>query len=143
MIRKHLVGAFLATFCLLGSSSPASAGDSDNYYHDESQNRPFPNSCQSDSDCDGARRCHAVMSSAGAVPNWCEGRARATTIATPQGLPSGGYTGSCRNISVGPDGNLHASCANQRRDWVDTQLSSPWSCKGEIQNEDGNLVCEQ
>jgi hypothetical protein len=56
------------------------------------------------------------------------------------GAPSGGYTQTCQEIRT--SGNtLEANCETKSRQWTRTSLQNFNQCIGEIENDDGRLVC--
>lgn len=69
------------------------------------------------------------------------GSLRCASGSTAQGgVPSGTYQQSCRDIRG--DGNtLSASCQKKDGSWNNTSLSHYNDCRGQIENDDGNLRC--
>jgi hypothetical protein len=65
---KKILKVGLVAGSLLGASNFAFAGDSPAYKHDEAKNKPGPNRCTSDNDCDGKRTCSGA--------HWCQGTSR-------------------------------------------------------------------
>ncbi len=68
-----------AALALLLLPLTASAGPNPNYRWDESKNRPGPNRCRTDSQCDGARSC--------SPSGWCQGEARPAPPPPPPSRP--------------------------------------------------------
>jgi hypothetical protein len=67
--------------------------------------------------------------------------ALALGTATPAvAQPGGSYQQTCRNIGV-RGSTLHADCQNTSGGWQSTELRNYNSCRGEIQNINGNLQC--
>jgi hypothetical protein len=56
------------------------------------------------------------------------------------GLPPGSYQQTCQNISVDGD-RLRARCMDTNNNWHDTDLRDYQSCRGEITNNNGRLIC--
>ena len=62
------------------------------------------------------------------------------TTLSAQGLPSGSYQQTCRNIGV--DGSrLHATCQDGNGNWQTTELSGFQRCSNDIVNDNGTLRC--
>src|SRR5258708_5149922 len=62
------------------------------------------------------------------------------TTLSAQGLPSGSYRQTCRNIGI--DGSrLYANCRDGNGNWQSTELSDYRSCSNEITNDNGTLRC--
>jgi hypothetical protein len=59
-----------------------------------------------------------------------------------EGLPSGDYTQSCRNIRVNA-GRLEADCQTRDGDFRHTSLNDYDDCRGGIVNDDGHLRCQK
>ncbi len=56
------------------------------------------------------------------------------------GVPSGTYQQTCRDIRT--DGNrLEATCQQKDGGWRNTSLTNYSDCRGQIENDDGNLRC--
>jgi major membrane immunogen (membrane-anchored lipoprotein) len=59
---------------------------------------------------------------------------------SPGGVPSGSYQQTCRDIRG--DGNtLNATCQKKDGTWNNTSLNHYNDCRGQIENDDGNLRC--
>lgn len=56
------------------------------------------------------------------------------------GVPQGGYMQTCRNIERRGD-TLHAQCETRDNRWVWSDLNDVDRCRGEINNDNGQLVC--
>jgi hypothetical protein len=62
------------------------------------------------------------------------------TTLSAQGLPSGSYQQTCRNIGV--DGSrLYATCQDGNGNWQTTELPGFQRCSSEIFNDNGTLRC--
>ena len=57
-----------------------------------------------------------------------------------RGIPRGGYMQTCRNIERQGD-RLHAQCETSDHRWLWTDLDDIDHCRGEINNDEGRLVC--
>lgn len=58
----------------------------------------------------------------------------------PNGAPNGSYVQTCQNIQM--NGNrLQASCRKKNQKWRNTSLDNAYSCRGDIQNDNGKLRC--
>lgn len=66
----------------------------------------------------------------------------ATPPAHAQSVPDGPYMGSCRDIYVDRTGALIAECRDRSGEWRQSILPDAGECRGEIVNDDGDLVCE-
>ncbi|MBZ5534139.1 MAG: CVNH domain-containing protein [Acidobacteriia bacterium] len=66
-----------------------------------------------------------------------EGQLRCDRGATP---PGGSYTASCRDIWL-DNQTLHANCQNRNGGWVSSTIPDISRCRGDIQNQDGQLHC--
>lgn len=56
--------------------------------------------------------------------------------------PPGSYRLTCGNIWIACNGSyMTARCKTIRGNWVNTSLSDPFSCRGDIANIDGDLQC--
>jgi len=55
-------------------------------------------------------------------------------------IPRGGYMQTCRNIERRGD-TLHAECQMRDGRWIWSDLNDIDRCRGEINNDDGRLVC--
>ncbi|WP_163995868.1 RICIN domain-containing protein [Pyxidicoccus caerfyrddinensis] len=75
--RSSAKGRGWVALALLLLPLTAAAGPGPNYRWDESRNRPGPNRCHDDSQCDGARTCSPA--------GWCQGEARPTPPPPPPG----------------------------------------------------------
>jgi hypothetical protein len=62
------------------------------------------------------------------------------TPLSAQGLPSGSYQQTCRNIGVSGS-RLHATCQDGNGNWQTTELSDYQRCSSEIVNTNGTLQC--
>jgi CVNH domain len=62
------------------------------------------------------------------------------TTCHAQRVPSGSYQQTCQNIGV-RGSTLYASCKDVRGQWQSTELADFQRCGSEIQNENGNLTC--
>src|SRR5260370_23525050 len=59
-----------------------------------------------------------------------------------QGVPGGGYTQTCQEVRT--SGNtLEANCKTRSGQWNRTTLQNFNQCTGEIENDDGRLVCNK
>ena len=56
------------------------------------------------------------------------------------GMPAGSYQRSCRNLSLRGN-NVRAECPDGNGQWHSTQLHNYKKCRGDIANQDGQLVC--
>lgn len=55
--------------------------------------------------------------------------------------PPGSYLGSCTRVSVDSNDTLHATCKNRAGEWIATHLDNISTCRGVIENQDGQLRC--
>lgn len=62
------------------------------------------------------------------------------TNCNAQQAPSGSYQQTCQNIGV-RGSTLYARCKDVRGEWRSTELADFQRCSSEIQNENGNLTC--
>jgi hypothetical protein len=62
------------------------------------------------------------------------------TTCHAQRVPSGSYQQTCQDIGV-RGSTLYAKCKDVRGEWRSTELSDFQRCSSEIQNENGNLTC--
>ncbi len=62
------------------------------------------------------------------------------TTVSAQGLPSGSYQQTCRNIGVNGS-RLHATCQDGNGNWQTTEMSDYQRCGSEIVNTNGTLQC--
>jgi len=62
------------------------------------------------------------------------------TTCNAQQVPSGSYQQTCQNIGV-RGSTLYAKCKDVRGEWRSTELQDFQRCSSEIQNENGNLTC--
>ncbi|ATB31873.1 RICIN domain-containing protein [Melittangium boletus] len=83
----------LAALALLFLPLTAAAGPGPHYRWDESKNRPAPNRCRNDSQCDGARTCSPA--------GWCQGEARPLPPPPPPPPPPGRDRGPDRHPDRG------------------------------------------
>jgi hypothetical protein len=68
------------------------------------------------------------------------GNLRCGSSTSPGGVPSGSFQQTCRDIRG--DGNtLNATCQRKDGTWNSTSLNHYGDCRGQIENEDGNLRC--
>jgi hypothetical protein len=56
--------------------------------------------------------------------------------------PGGSYQQSCRDVWI-DNGTLHASCRNRGGAWITSDLPNVSQCRGDIQNQDGQLRCNR
>ncbi|WIG92976.1 RICIN domain-containing protein [Myxococcus sp. SDU36] len=80
--RSSAKGKGWAALALLLLPLTAAAGPGPGYRWDESRNRPGPNRCRDNAQCDGARTCSPA--------GWCQGEARRTPPPPPPGRGPGG-----------------------------------------------------
>ncbi len=59
-----------------------------------------------------------------------------------QSVPDGAYVATCRDIYVDRTGALIAECRDREGRWRQSILPDAGDCRGEIVNDDGDLVCE-
>src|SRR5579864_1315100 len=58
------------------------------------------------------------------------------------GVPSGGYAQTCQQIRTNGS-TLEAQCQARDGDWKGTSLQNFNQCVGEIENDNGRLVCDK
>ena len=56
--------------------------------------------------------------------------------------PGGTYRETCKDIGI-RGSTLQARCKDSNNEWHDTRLDNYQSCRGQIQNLNGRLVCTQ
>lgn len=64
------------------------------------------------------------------------------SCAAQSGLPSGGYAQTCQDIRTRGT-TLEARCQTRDNQWNQTSLRDFKQCTGEIENDNGNLVCSK
>lgn len=68
-----------------------------------------------------------------------DGQLRCNRGAAP---PGGSYQQSCRDVWI-DSGTLHASCRNRGGNWMTSDLPNVSQCRGDIQNQEGQLRCNR